>query len=74
LQRAQLLDDQEPEDDSRPAGGKEVLQTLPEAYAAQRSEINFVIGEFFNLVIENPACKRWFSNFQITQLRNYQMT
>jgi hypothetical protein len=39
LQRTQLLDDQEPEDDSRPAGSEEVLQALPEAYAAQRSEI-----------------------------------
>jgi hypothetical protein len=39
LQRAQLLDDQEPEDDSRPAGSEEILQALPEAYAAQRSEV-----------------------------------
>jgi hypothetical protein len=43
LQRAQLLDNQEPEDHSRPAGDEEVLQALPEAYAAQGSEIRFVI-------------------------------
>jgi hypothetical protein len=34
MQRAQLLDDQEPEDDTGPNRVEEVLPTLPEAYAA----------------------------------------
>jgi hypothetical protein len=34
LQRAQLLDDQEPEDDSGPDRAEEVLQALQETHAA----------------------------------------
>jgi hypothetical protein len=41
LQRAELLDDQEPEDDDRTVGIQEILQPLPQAHAAQRSEISF---------------------------------
>jgi hypothetical protein len=39
LQRAQLLEDQEPENHDRAVGAEEILQPLPEAYAAQGSEI-----------------------------------
>jgi hypothetical protein len=39
MQRAQLFDNQESEDDAGPSGTEEVLQALPEAYAAQRSEV-----------------------------------
>jgi hypothetical protein len=35
--------------------------------------MNFVIGKFRNLVIEDPARNRRFSNFQITQLQNCKM-
>jgi len=34
LQRAELFVHQEPEDDSGPVGDEEVLQAVPEAYAA----------------------------------------
>jgi hypothetical protein len=39
LQRAELFDHQEPEDDDGTAGVQEVLWPLPQAHAAQRSEI-----------------------------------
>jgi hypothetical protein len=39
LQRAELFDDQEPEDDDGAAGIQEILPPLPQAYAAQGSEI-----------------------------------
>jgi hypothetical protein len=39
LQRAELFDHQEPEDDNGTAGVQEVLPPLPQAHAAQRSEI-----------------------------------
>jgi hypothetical protein len=39
LQRAELFDHQEPEDHDGAAGAEEVLPRLPQAYAAQGSEI-----------------------------------
>jgi len=39
LQRAELFDHQEPEDDDGAAGIQEILPPLPQAHAAQRSEI-----------------------------------
>jgi hypothetical protein len=39
LQRAELFDYQEPEDDDRAAGAQEILPPLPQAHAAQRSEV-----------------------------------
>jgi hypothetical protein len=53
LQRAQLLNDQEPEDDSGPDRAEEVLQALPEAHAAQRSE---VIEDFRLKILDLPIC------------------
>jgi hypothetical protein len=44
LQRAELFEHQESEDDSGPAGIEEILQALPEAYAAQRSEMTKEVG------------------------------
>jgi hypothetical protein len=46
LQRAELFDHQEPEDDDGTAGIQEVLQPLPQAHAAQRSEIIERVGDF----------------------------
>jgi hypothetical protein len=43
LQRAELFEDQEPQNDTGPSGTEEVLQPMPQAHAAQRSEIDFVI-------------------------------
>jgi hypothetical protein len=37
LQRAELFEDQEPQDDAGPSGTEEVLQPVPQAHAAQRS-------------------------------------
>jgi hypothetical protein len=71
LQRAELLDDQEPEDDDRAAGVKEVLPPLPQAYAAQRSEVDRVIGKFCNLVIGNlRAVVFKLPNYSISKLLN----
>jgi hypothetical protein len=39
LQRAELFKDQEPQDDDGTVGAEEVLPPLPQAYAAQRSEV-----------------------------------
>jgi hypothetical protein len=39
LQRAELFDDEEPQDDAGSAGPEEVLQPVPQAYVAQRSEV-----------------------------------
>jgi hypothetical protein len=39
LQRAELFDHEEPENDDGTAGIQEILQPLPQAHAAQRSEI-----------------------------------
>jgi hypothetical protein len=70
LQRAELLDHQEPEDDDGTAGVQEILPPLPQAHAAQGSEVDLVIGQFCNLVIENRgALDERFSNHQITQLQ-----
>jgi hypothetical protein len=69
LQRAELFDDKEPEDDDRAAGVQEILPPLPQAHAAQRSEIDLVIGKFCNLVIETRKVR-----FQITKLLNYKIT
>jgi hypothetical protein len=48
VQRAELFDHQEPEDNDGAAGTEEILRPLPEAHAAQRSE---VIDELLNLRI-----------------------
>jgi hypothetical protein len=40
VQGKELLDDQEQEDDYGPPGVEEVLQSLPEAHAAQRGEVS----------------------------------
>jgi hypothetical protein len=40
LQRAELFDDEEQEDDHGPSGVQEVLQAVQEAYGAQRSEVS----------------------------------
>jgi hypothetical protein len=69
VQRAELLDHEEPEDDNRPAGVQEILPPLPQAHAAQRGQIDLVIGKFCNLGIETPGR---FQNYRITQLQNYQ--
>jgi hypothetical protein len=39
LQRTELFDHQEPEDNAGPAGVEEVLPAVPEAHAAQGSQI-----------------------------------
>jgi hypothetical protein len=39
VQRPQLLHDQEQKDHDRPAGIQEILPEVPEAHAAQRSEV-----------------------------------
>jgi hypothetical protein len=39
VQGAELLDHEEPEDDDGPAGIQKVLPPLPQAHAAQGSEI-----------------------------------
>jgi hypothetical protein len=46
LQRAELFDHQEPEDDDGTAGIQEILQPLPQAHAAQRSEIAVTGGQW----------------------------
>jgi hypothetical protein len=51
VQRAELLDHQEPEDDAGSDRVEEVLPALPEAYAAQRSEIDLAIGPSGHRVI-----------------------
>jgi hypothetical protein len=51
VQGTELLEDQESEDDAGPVGAEEILQSVPEAYAAQRSEINLVIEQLGDLVI-----------------------
>jgi hypothetical protein len=39
LQRAELFDHQEPEDDDGAAGAEKILPRLPQAHAAQGSEV-----------------------------------
>jgi hypothetical protein len=39
LQRAELFEDQEPQNDTGSSGTEEVLQPVPQAHAAQRSEV-----------------------------------
>jgi hypothetical protein len=48
LQRAELFDHQEPEDDDGAAGVQEVLPPLPQAHAAQRSEVAGASGQQSN--------------------------
>jgi hypothetical protein len=45
LQRAELFDDKEPEDDDGTAGVQEILPPLPQAHAAQGSEIAVASGQ-----------------------------
>jgi hypothetical protein len=46
LQRAELFDHQEPEDDDGATGVQEVLQPLPQAHAAQGSEVAVASGQW----------------------------
>jgi hypothetical protein len=39
VQRAELFDYKEPEDNTGPAGAEKILPAMPQAHAAQRSEI-----------------------------------
>ena len=41
VQEQELLDDEEQEDDHRPAGVLEVLQYLPQAHGPQRDEVSY---------------------------------
>jgi hypothetical protein len=43
LQGEELLEDQEPEDHAGPAGAEEILPPVPEAHAAQGSEIKWLV-------------------------------
>jgi hypothetical protein len=44
VQRAELLDHEKSEDDDGPAGIQEILPTLPQAHAAQGSEVTPFAG------------------------------
>jgi hypothetical protein len=55
LQRAELFDHQEPEDDDRAARVQKVLPPLPQAHAAQRSEIA-VTGEQWPVAKKLTTC------------------
>jgi hypothetical protein len=47
LQKQKLYDHQKPEEASGPAGDKQVLQYVPQAYGAQGSEVNLApLAEF----------------------------
>jgi hypothetical protein len=46
LQRAELFDHQEPEDHDRAPGVEEILPHLPQAHAAQGSEVIVELPEF----------------------------
>jgi hypothetical protein len=70
VQRAELFDYQEPEDDHRAPGVQEILPPVPQAPVAQRGEIDWEIGKFCNWEIEDPASRV----LQIIQLLNYQIT
>jgi hypothetical protein len=62
LQRAQLLDDEEPENNAGSDRAEKVLQAMPEAYAAQRSEVTPLSGrERSGSVILSVLCEgfRW---------------
>jgi hypothetical protein len=61
LQRAQLLDNEEPENDAGPDRAEKVLQAMPEAYAAQRSEVTPLSGREPAGVILSVLCEgsRW---------------
>jgi hypothetical protein len=71
VQRAELLNHEKSQDDNRPAGVQEILPPLPQAHAAQRSEMNWVIEKFCNWVIEKPLAR---ADFQIPQLLNHTIT
>jgi len=43
LQKPQLLDHQEQEDDDRASGDVEVLQSLPEAHGPQRDKVGLAV-------------------------------
>jgi hypothetical protein len=45
LQGTELFQDQEPEDHAGPAGDEEILPPVPEAHAAQGSEIAVTNGQ-----------------------------
>jgi hypothetical protein len=44
LQRAELFENQEPQNDTGPSGTEEVLQPVPQAHAAQRSEVKAIVS------------------------------
>jgi hypothetical protein len=71
VQRQELLHDEEPEDDAGPFGDEQVLPEVPQAHAAQGSE---VIGD---LVICDLVIWSRFAagscNHSITQSQNHAM-
>jgi hypothetical protein len=67
LQRAKLFDDQEPKNDTGPSGTEEVLQPVPQAHAAQGSEIE----RLSHFVIESLG--DW-KNHEMIQWSNDKMT
>jgi hypothetical protein len=69
LQRAELFDHQESEDDDRAAGVQKILPPLPQAHAAQGSEIIEQLGNF--VIVQLKTGRR---DFQVTQLLNHQIT
>jgi hypothetical protein len=72
VQGTELLEDQESQDDTGPAGVEEILPPLPQAYAAQRGQIDWVVEKLCNFVIERPADAIGFQ-FLNCQLPNYSM-
>jgi hypothetical protein len=57
LQRAELFDHQEPEDHDGASGAEKVLPHLPQAHAAQGSEVIDELSDFRidELKFENPS-------------------
>ena len=70
MQRAELFDYKEPQDDDGQAGIQEVLPPLPQAHAAQGSEIDLGIENFCDLVIEEPLRRSKLPNHSMTKLLN----
>jgi len=71
LQRAELFDHQEPEDNDGTAGVQEILQPLPQAYAAQGSEIIERLSDRVILRLKNLA--RQVLNHSMTRSQNQSM-
>jgi hypothetical protein len=60
LQRAELFDDEEPQNQAGPAGAEEVLYPVPEAYAAQGSKViedfRLRISDFWQFNLQSKIC------------------